>query len=144
MSIEANRETVLRMWTALSQRDWPTLEGCLASDVHYQDVATEDPGAHGPENVVRRLRIAFDHLSDHEHTVHHIACEGDVVLLDHTETWTFTSGEKATNVFATVHELRDGKITRWSDYWDVQSFVAQFPAWFIERMAKASADDFGG
>ena len=144
MSIEANRETVLRMWAALSDRDWPTLEACLAPDVHYQDVATDDPGAHGPKNVVKRLRIAFDHLVAHEHTVHHIACEGDLVLLDHTETWTFTSGEKATNQFATVHEMKDGKIALWSDYWDLQSFVAQFPAWFIETMAKASAEDFGG
>ena len=142
MSIDVNRKTVEKLWGSLSARDWPALESCLAEDVHYEDVPTEDPGARGPENVVKRLRIAFDQLTDHEHRIHHVVCEGDVVFLDHTEVWTFKTGEKATNQFATLHEMRDGKVTRWSDYWDVGGFVAQFPQWFIEVMAKSSAADF--
>jgi ketosteroid isomerase-like protein len=142
MSIEKNRETVERMWKALSAMDWPTLEACLAPDVFYEDVPTEDEGARGPANVVKRLRIAFDHLSDHRHEIHHMACEGDVVFLDHTEYWTFKTGETARNKFATMHEMKDGKIAKWSDYWDVQGFVGQFPASFLEVMAQASEADF--
>ena len=142
MSIEANRKTVETMWSALSAMDWKTLKSCLSDDVHYEDVPTEDPGAHGPENVVKRLAIAFDQLIDHQHTIHHLVCEGDVVFLDHTEVWTFKTGEKASNQFATLHEMKDGKVTRWSDYWDVSGFVAQFPAWFLEEMAKSSQADF--
>ena len=142
MSIEANRKTVETLWNALSAMDWETLTGCLSEDVHYEDVPTEDPGARGRENVVKRLGIAFNHLSDHEHTIHHLVCEGDVVFLDHTEVWTFKTGEKATNQFATLHEMKDGKVARWSDYWDVSGFVSQFPAWFLEEMAKSSAADF--
>ena len=62
MSIEENRKTVETMWAALSAMDWDTLKSCLSDDVHYEDVPTEDPGARGPENVVKRLRIAFDQL----------------------------------------------------------------------------------
>ncbi len=142
MSIQENRKTVETMWAALSAMDWEGLESCLASDVFYEDVPTEDPGAHGPENVVKRLRIAFDQLSNHDHEIHHLVCEGDVVFLDHTETWTFKTGEKAVNKFATMHEMKDGKIAKWSDYWDVNGFVAQFPASFLEVMAKASESDF--
>ena len=142
MSVEANRRTVEALWEALSARDWENLKRCLAEDVHYEDVPTEDPGARGPENVVKRLSIAFDHLADHRHTIHHLVCEGDVVFLDHTEVWTFRTGEKATNPFATLHEMKDGKIAKWSDYWDVGSFVGQFPQWFIEEMAKRSEADF--
>ena len=142
MSIEKNRETVERMWKALSAMDWPALEACLAPDVFYEDVPTEDEGARGPANVVKRLRIAFDHLSDHRHEIHHMACEGDVVFLDHTEYWTFKTGETARNKFATMHEMKDGKISKWSDYWDVQGFVGQFPASFLEVMAQASEADF--
>ena len=108
MSVETNRKTIETLWAALSAMDWEILKGCLADDVHYEDVPTDDPGARGPENVVKRLRIAFDHLVNHEHTIHHLVCEGDVALLDHTEVWTFRTGEKATNTFATMHELRDG------------------------------------
>ena len=142
MSIETNRATVEAMWKALSAKDWDTLKAQLHPEIHYEDIPTEDPGAHGPENVVKRLRIAFDHLIDHQHTIHHIACEGEVVFLDHTEVWTFTEGEKATNPFCTMHEMRDGKIVKWSDYWDVQSFVGQFPPYFLEVMAQGSESDF--
>jgi hypothetical protein len=31
----------------------------------------------------------------------------------------------------------------WSDYWDVNNFVSQFPAWFIEHMVKHTAAHFG-
>ncbi len=142
MSQHENRQTVRKMWDALSARDWETLKSCLADDVHYDDVPTEDPGARGPENVVKRLRIAFDQLSNHEHTIHHLVCEGDVVFLDHTEVWTFKTGERATNPFATLHEMRGGKIAKWSDYWDVSGFVSQFPQSFLEVMANGSTADF--
>ena len=143
MSIETNKQTVETMWKALSAMDWETVKSCLAEDVHYEDVPTEDPGARGPENVVKRLAIAFDQLVNHEHTVHHLVCEGDVVFLDHTEEWTFKTGEKATNQFATLHEMKDGKVAKWSDYWDVSGFVAQFPQWFVEEMARHSQAEFG-
>ena len=142
MSTDVNRKTVETMWAALGRMDWETLKSCLHPEVHYEDVPTEDPGAHGPENVVKRLRIAFDHLEKQEQVLHHIAADGDVVFLDHTETWTFKTGEKAQHTFATMHEMKDGKIFRWSDYWDVQKFVGQFPAWFLAEMAKSSAAEF--
>ena len=142
MSIDENRKTVETLWNALTAFDWETLKSCLHDDVHYEDVPTEDPGARGPENVVKRLGIAFNHLSDHQHTIHHLVCEGDVVFLDHTEVWTFKTGEKATNQFATLHVMKDGKVALWSDYWDVSGFVSQFPAWFLEEMAKSSQADF--
>ena len=142
MSIEANRKNIETMWNALSAKDWETLKSCLTDDVFYEDVPTEDPGARGPENVVVRLRIAFDHLIDHQHTIHHLVVEGDRAMLDHTEVWTFKTGEKATNHFATLHHLRDGKICRWSDFWDVSGFVGQFPQWFLEEMARHHEGEF--
>ncbi len=142
MSIEENRKVVETLWQALSDRDWATLESCMTDDVFYEDVPTEDEGAHGPANVVKRLSIAFSHLIDHQHTIHHLVADEDTVFLDHTEVWTFKTGEKATNQFATMHEMRDGKVAKWSDYWDVSGFVGQFPAWFLEEMAKRSQADF--
>ncbi len=144
MSIETNRKTVETMWKALSAMDWEALKSCLSEDVHYEDIPTEDPGARGRENTVKRLRIAFDHLADHQHTIHHLVCEDDVVFLDHTEVWTFKTGEKATNKFATMHEMKNGKISKWSDYWDVSGFVGQFPQSFLETMATHTEADFSG
>ena len=70
------------------------------------------------------------------------AAEGDEVFLDHTEIWTFVRGETAQHRFVTMHEMKDGKVYRWSDFWDMNKFVSQFPAWFLEEMTKSSADDF--
>ena len=38
-------------------------------------------------------------------------------MIEHTEIGHFESGEKLSNDFVTSHELREGKITLWRDYW---------------------------
>ena len=60
----------------------------------------------------------------------------------HQACWTFTSGEAASHTFASTHEIKDGLVYRWKNYWDMQKFVGQFPAWFLEEMMKLTADDF--
>ena len=101
------------------------------------------PARRGPENVVARLSVAWDHITRQDQTTHHIAADGDVVFLDHTEKWTFKTGETCEHRFCTMHELRDGKIVQWSDFWDVSNFVGQFPEWFLQEMAKKQGADFG-
>lgn len=139
---ETNKALVEKMWAGLSNMDWEQMKSCMHPDIHYQDMATDDPGAHGPENCVKRLLIAFSHLQKQEQITHHIAADGNVVFLDHTETWTFKSGEVVSHTFATMHEIKDGKIYRWSDYWDLNNFINQFPGWFLEEMMKSTAADF--
>ena len=139
---EQNKATVEKMWKALSQFDFETLKSCLHPDVHYEDVPTEDAGAKGPENVVARLSVAWDHISEQIQTTHRIAADGDVVFLDHTEKWIFKTGETVEHRFATMHELQDGKIIKWSDFWDVNNFVGQFPQSFLEVMAAKQGADF--
>jgi ketosteroid isomerase-like protein len=142
MSDNANKALVEKMWAALSRMDWETMKSCMHPEIHYQDVPSDDPGADGPENCIKRLLIAFNHLQKQEQVTHHIAADGDMVFIDHTEKWTFKSGETAAHTFVSMHEIKDGLIYRWSDYWDMQKFVGQFPGWFIEEMVKASAADF--
>ena len=137
-----NKELVLRLWKSLSDFDWDALKSCLHPEVHYRDAPSDDPGAHGPENVVKRLSIAWDHLERQEQSTHAIAAEGDLVFLEHTETWVFKTGETAGHTFVTVHEIRDGLVYRWTDYWDMNKFISQFPGWFLEEMARHSADEF--
>ena len=139
---EANKLVVEAMWQALGEMDWERFKTYLHPDIHYQDVPTDDPGSHGPENTVKRLRIAFDQLQKQEQESHAIAAEGDVVFLEHTETWTFKTGEMAAHTFVTVHRMKDGQVATWSDYWDVNKFVSQFPEWFIEHMMSHTADHF--
>ena len=43
-----------------------------------------------------------------------------------------------------MHELKDGLNVKWSDFWDMNNFVGQFPQWFLERMAESHGADFTG
>jgi len=142
MGIAENKQTVARMWQALYRKDWDGVMAELADDCFYEDVPAPDDGARGRANVIKRLRIGLDHVARFEHDIHRPVAEGDSVLIEHTETWHFETGEKLVNHFVTVHELADGKITLWRDYWDIQTMMNQAPAWWIEAIAKASAADF--
>lgn len=137
-----NKQTVEKMWASLAAFDFEALKSCLHEKVHYEDVPTEDPGAIGPDNVVARLSVAWDHIDQQIQTTHRIAADGDVVFLDHTEKWVFKTGETCEHRFCTMHELKDGKIIKWSDFWDVNNFVGQFPEWFLKEMAKKQGADF--
>ena len=81
---QANKATVERMWRALSEFDFDTLKSCLHPEIHYEDVPTPDAGAIGPDNVVARLSVAWDHITEQIQTTHRIAADGDIVFLDHT------------------------------------------------------------
>ena len=139
-----NKAVVKALWQALGNFDWDALKRCLHPEVHYRDAPSDDPGAHGPDNCVKRLSIARDHLQRQDQVTHRIAAEGDTVFLEHTEKWVFNTGETAEHTFVTVHEIRDGLVYRWTDYWDMNKFVSQFPPWFLEEMARHSAEEFTG
>jgi ketosteroid isomerase-like protein len=139
-----NKEIVARMWECLYRKDWDGVAGLIADDGHYEDVPAPDPGATGPQNVVRRLRIGLDPVARFEHDIHRVVAEGDSVIVEHTETWHFETGEKLVNQFVTVHQVRGGKITLWRDYWDLNTMMSQAPQWWIERLASFSERDFTG
>ena len=136
MGTEENKRVVARLWECLYRKDWAGLAACIAADGHYEDVPAPDSGARGPANVVKRLRVGLDPVARFEHEVHRVVAEGDDVIVEHTETWHFETGEKVVNHFVTVHELRDGKIRLWRDYWDLGTMMAQAPKWWIEQIAK--------
>ena len=142
MSETSNKQVVEQLWSRLYEKDWDGLAALIAPDGHYEDVPTPDDGATGPENVVKRLRMGLDPVVRFEHDVHRVVAEGENVVLEHTESWYFETGEKLVNHFVTMHVVRDGKIALWRDYWDLNTMMSQAPAWWIERLAKFSEDDF--
>jgi ketosteroid isomerase-like protein len=144
VSAADNKRVVERLWGALYRKDWGALLACLADDAFYEDVPAPDAGARGPANVVRRLRIGLDHVERFEHEHHRMVAEGDSVIFEHTETWHFATGESMRNPFVTVHEVVDGKVRLWRDYWDMNTMMSQVPKWWMEAIAKHAASEFGG
>ena len=142
MSIEDNKAAVESLWKTLYTKDWDKLKEILADDAHYEDVPTPDPGADGPDNIIKRLQIGLDPIESFEHHFHSLTAEGNRVILEHTEVWHFHTGEVVRNPFVTVHEVENGKIKLWKDYWDLNTLMSSVPQWWIERLANYSEKDF--
>jgi ketosteroid isomerase-like protein len=139
---EVNKELIRRFWRDLYAREFERVGSYFAEDGHYEDVPAPDPGATGPRNVVKRLRIGLEPIESQAHHLHRMVAEGDTVVTEHTEEWHFGTGEVVSLPFVSIHVLRDGKISLWRDYWDLQTLLGSAPQWWLEHLAKHSEADF--
>jgi limonene-1,2-epoxide hydrolase len=104
-------------------------------DGEYTDVPSPaDDVARGPAEIAARLRLGLAPLEEIHHEVRLMVAEGDAVITEHVEHWHWPSGERVALPFVSVHELRDGRISRWWDYWDMQTLMAAAPPWWIEHI----------
>ncbi len=134
-----NKRIVQRFWHALAARDWEAMKALLTDDAHYIDVGTPGPGGSGPEGVIRRLRVGIEPLAEYTHLPGtNMVGEGDLVMTEHTERWTFHTGEIIDHSFVSVTQLRDGKIFRWHDYSNIANITDHAPSWWIEQIKAAA------
>jgi limonene-1,2-epoxide hydrolase len=130
-----NVSIVQQFWAALYDRDWDRIGSFFTDDAAYTDVPSpEDDVAIGPRQIVARLRLGIEPISAYEHSLRLMVADGDAVVTEHAKTWHWHTGESVTLPFVSVQELRDGKIVRWYDYWDLQTLLGAAPAWWIEHI----------
>ncbi|HLN16171.1 MAG TPA: nuclear transport factor 2 family protein [Acidimicrobiales bacterium] len=131
----ANRAIIESFWDDLYRMDYEALSAKFAPDGEYTDVASpEDDVARGPAEVAARLRLAFEPLEEIGDERRHLIADGDLVFTEHVEHWRWPSGETMALPVASVHELRDGKIVRWWDYWDMAVLTQAAPDWWFEHV----------
>ncbi|WP_395311528.1 nuclear transport factor 2 family protein [Mycobacterium sp. AMU20-3851] len=134
----STEQTVLGMWRALSARDWDRVKTYLAPDCIYADMPLGPAAAaRGPEDIVKRLKVGLEPLAGYENHDGVLVIDGADAMYEHSETWTWTTGETAVLPFVTVHRLVDGKITLWKDYWDMGSMTRLAPPNWIADFATA-------
>lgn len=135
--VEANEALVRRFWTALAARDFDAVGAFMADDGHYVDVPVKDvePGARGPAETAARLRLGLGPLHAYELHDGPIVAAGDMVVTEHSETWTWEPGVTVTLPFTSVMEVRDGKVTRWWDYLDLGTLLNAAPQWWLDHIA---------
>lgn len=132
----SSASVVTGLWLALSQRNWEAVKTFLDDDCIYLDMPVgPTAAARGPENIVKRLKVGLEPL---QHYVHHdglIISNDEDVMYEHSETWTWKTGETALLRFASVLKVVDGKITLWKDYWDMRA-LTNFapPSWMDDLM----------
>lgn len=137
-----NKELVLRMWSHVYAREWDSLRNVLSEGCKFEDMPAPDAGAHGPKNIVERLRIGFDLIDSFEHKVFRVVAEDNSVIVEHRERWHFKTGETVENHLVSVHEVSGDKISLWRDYWDINAMISNAPQWWIEAVANESPRDF--
>ncbi len=140
MTAEANKQRVQSFWETLYTRDWDGIAAFFTAESEYTDVPSPaDDVARGPDQIVARLRLGLERISAYEHDLRLMVAEGDTVVTEHSETWHWHTGEQVVLPFVSVHELRDGAIVRWWDYWDMQTLMNGAPDWWIEHVAQGYA-----
>lgn len=131
-------DVVLGMWRALSNRDWAAMKPYLAEDCIYVDMPIGPAAAaRGPEDIVKRLRVGLEPLADYVNHDGLMLSNGTDLMYEHSETWTWVTGESAVLQFVTVHRVRDGQITLWKDYWDFGALANHAPKDWMEQLAAA-------
>jgi hypothetical protein len=129
---------VLGLWQALSKRDWESVKTFLSDDCIYLDVpAGPTLAARGPEDIVKRLKVGLENLADYVNHDGLLLTNGVDVMYEHSETWTWKTGETALLPFVTVHKVAGAKVTLWKDYWDLGGLTAQAPPTWMEAFASA-------
>jgi len=132
------KETVVAFWDALYERDWEAISSFFGDDSVYWDVPAGPGGAaKGAGGIEKRLRLGLEGLAGYEHDHLRTVAEGDTVVTEHTETWTWASGETVTLPFVSVQVVRDGVIVLWKDYWDYQTLMSAAPQAWHDRLADA-------
>lgn len=131
-------EAVLGLWRTLSARDYDGIADWVTDDCIYLDVPVGPMlAARGPVDIAKRLRVGWGDLAAYENHDGLLVADGENVMYEHSETWTFTTGEVFTLPFATVHKVRDGKVCLWKDYWDYGAIMNAAPASWVEGLASA-------
>jgi limonene-1,2-epoxide hydrolase len=128
-------DVVTGMWQALSRRDWDAVEAFLSDDCLYVDMPVPAVSARGPEDIVTRLKLGLEELAGYQNHDGVLLSNGSDVSYEHSETWTFSTGEQGVLRFVSIHKVRDGKIAVWKDYWDMNSLVAFAPPQHFEKLA---------
>lgn len=135
-----NRAIVDTLWRRLYEKDFDGVGALFAPDGEYTDVPTPvDDVARGPAQIAARLRIGLEPLATIGHTIRTLVVDGDTAVTEHVEHWGWPTGEHADLPFVSVHELRDGQIVRWWDYWDLGTLMGAAPAWWVEHIMAESA-----
>jgi len=133
---DENIALVNAFWEALGRRDFDAVGAFMSERGHYIDVpviGTED-GAYGPAETAARLRLGIEPLAKYVLHDGPMVASGDMVITEHTEEWFWETGEHALLRFCSVHEINDGKVDRWWDYFDLAVLMNAAPQWWIEHI----------
>lgn len=110
-------EIVQEFCDRMVQRDAESLGSFLADDAVYQNCGM--PASVGADAIVANLAGQFSMFPDsYEYVTKNIAANGDAVLTERLDLIKGPDGTVHAVPVMGTFIVKDGKITRWTDYWD--------------------------
>jgi limonene-1,2-epoxide hydrolase len=109
--------TVREFCELMAKRDAEALRRFVASDAVYQNTGME--ASVGADAIIDNLAGQFAMFPDsYEYRVQNLAADGDVVLTERLDMIKGPDGKLHGVPVMGTFVVRDGQITRWTDYWD--------------------------
>jgi len=116
--------TVREFCESWSTGDLDAIMRFFASDAVYHNIPV-DPVV-GTDAIRATIAGFTTGVEKIEFRVLHIAAAGDVVLTERVDVFRFPKGTIELPVSGTF-EIKDGVITAWRDFFDMQQFVSRLP-----------------
>ncbi len=112
------------LWQA--NLDLETVVDCFTDDAEYVNIPIDPPNV--GKDMIRATIEGFTAAATEIHfVVHHQAENADGTVMNE-RTDRFLIGDKWVELpVMGVFELRDGKICKWRDYFDMNQFMSQMP-----------------
>ena len=124
MSDEQPIDTVRRFCEAWGTKDLDEIIGFFSDDAVYHNIPLAP--VVGPDQIRATIEGFSGGVDQIVFRVDNIAADGGTVLTERHDIFTFANGEIDLPVMGTF-EVRDGKITAWRDYFDMNQFMSQMP-----------------
>ena len=132
-------DVVRKFCDLMEKRDAEALRPLIADDAVYQNVGM--PASSGVDAIVENMAAQFSMFPDaYAFEIVNMASDGAVVLTERLDYIQAPDGSKpAVPVMGTFVVGEDGKITRWTDYFDVSLTVKLLQGEDISALVPASA-----
>ena len=135
----ANIDLVEAFFQTLEKMDFEATGRFFTDDGVYCDEPAHEMNATGPAGVTQKLAKSITGLKAFIMGVDTVVGDAGRVTTRRTEEWHFSTGEVAKLPVLCMHEIEDGKIKRWHEFWNMPSLIAQMPPSWIEERARQSA-----
>jgi limonene-1,2-epoxide hydrolase len=135
--IEENLQLVRRFWDDLYAHRFDRIAAYFTDDAEYDDVPIPAAKVFGPAAIVRKLEIGLGRVPRHVHHLHRQVADEDCVVTEHTEDWCFAEDHVVALPFCSVQVIRDGRISLWRDYSNMETLLSGAPKWWLDHIMAA-------
>lgn len=137
---KASLDLIEAFFEALEAMEWETVGGFFAADGVYADEPAREMDGVGPAGVTAKLEKAIVGLDAFPMCVDTVVGDAKRVTTRRTEEWHFSTGEVLKLPVLCIHEIEDGKIKRWHEFWNMPAFMTQLPQSWLEARAREAAE----